>query len=142
MSVYINSKLRIVWILTLDGGEMIHDNIQNPGEISVWRRTQEAISVKPKNIRLAILENNRIAKEVVMGETSEYFFFSKRSRFTLGDHSSKEEHGIGYHDRESNTIRITWYDYNLDPVELDIRDFEKCRTTLIPKISTASSCQS
>jgi hypothetical protein len=142
MNEYINSNLRIVWILTLDGGEMIHDNVQKPGEISVWRKTQESLTDRPKNIRLAIISENRVVKEVIMGESSSHFFFSRRSRLTLGEHASKEEYGIGYHDGQSNTVRITWYDENLDPVELDIREFEKCQQTLIPKISTASSFQS
>jgi hypothetical protein len=129
-------------MLYLDGGEIVHDNITPPNDISVWRKVQESLSVKPASIGLAILDNKNVVKSIVMGEGSDYFFFSKRSRFTLGDHSSKEEYGIGYHDRVSNNVRVTWYDSDLNPIDLDIRDFDKCLPTLIPKNLTASLYQS
>jgi len=138
----IDTDLRIAWVLETSEGFLFDKNPQ-PGDISSWRKAQSDIKETPKSISLILLDNEKnVVKKITAGETSKFFFFSKRATYALGDIGSKQEHGIGYHDWQTNSIRITWYDENLDPTQLEIRDFEKCQAVLIPNPLTASSSQS
>ena len=142
MITELNTQLRIAWVLAMPNGSIFYDDTPKPGDVSKWRQVQELLSETPKSISLVLLDNDKkVVKDITAGETSKFFFFSKRVSYVLGDIGSKQEYGIGYHDWQTNSIRITWYDENLDPVQLEIRDFEKCQSVLIPKISTASSFQ-
>lgn len=138
----IDTDLRIAWVLETSDG-FLFDKQPPLGDVSAWRKVQSSLTETPKSISLVLIDNNKnIVKKITAGETAKYFFFSKRATYALGDIGSKQEYGIGYHDWQTNSIRITWYDENLDPTQLEIRDFEKCQAVLIPSPLTASSSQS
>lgn len=138
-----DSKLRISWSLELCDGSFIYDKSkEDPSDPSEWRFVQ-GLDIRPSSIGLVLISNEGvIEKDVFMGKGSDKFFFSKRVSYILGDNSSRQDYGIGYHDRTTNTVQISWYNEDLNPIQLESRDFEKCKSVMIPRISTASLSQS
>lgn len=137
-------SLDISWYLILNDGTIIYDKTPAPGGVSEWRNAQGYVNSEIFPIGIGLL-NLKTDKRLEIGNGYHYFFFSKRAGYVLGHSQIPEQYGIGFvkveEDGRSYTT-ISWHDSELNLIETEERDIEKCREIMIPKIMTASSSQS
>jgi hypothetical protein len=143
-----DKALEIFWGILFDNGLIALDQTQQPGEISEWFKVQQEVcdlKINPVSIKLFKKDNatgSGYKKVSIETKGSSNFFFSKKLAINLGDHNSHEAFGIGFYDQEINLIQISWFDRDLNLIESEQRNLEKCADLLIPKIGTQTLSQS
>ena len=82
-------------------------------------------------------QTNKYTSVELPSNGAKHFFFSKKALVRLGDKESIESTGMGFYDEELGQVIIHWYDSNLELMEIDNRNPEKCAHLMIPKITQA-----
>ena len=144
MNLTIDTSIRISWFLKLNNESLIYNKTTETNDIAEWSKVQNELVDKhfPIAIGLVLLSiSGEVLKSITIGEGSTKFFFSNRVSYCLGDNSSKEDYGIGYYDSSTGLVQISWFDHDLNPIQLESRDFEKCQNMMIPKTMIVSSFQ-
>lgn len=142
-----DNSLKVFWGILFEDGSIALDQSQKEGEISEWFKLQKEVEdkgIKPKEIRLFTKNSqypNGYKKIPIDSNGSSSFFFSKKFVINLGDHNGVQAFGIGCYNRENNTVDITWFDENLDIIETEERNADKCANLMIPRIGTLTSYQ-
>jgi hypothetical protein len=141
-----HQSLEVFWGIKFNDGSHALEDVKTAGEKSEWFCIQDLVNKEKYPVFLKLFkrtgQGNKDYKSVCVGNgTAKSFFFSKRASLILGEDSSKENYGIGYHDSESRKVLISWYDSNLNLVEKEEREAYICQDILIPKITTVSSYQ-
>lgn len=139
-------NLDLFWGIKFRDGTHVLEDVPEAGGVSNWFVLQENLDKSKEPVLIKLFKKtgpeNNANKSVGVGNGKPTeFFYSKRSSITLGDGSSKENIGIGYHDSTSGKVLISWFDSDLNLVEKEERDIEKCRSIMIPKTTIASSYQ-
>ena len=138
--------LNIFWGIKFTDGTHVLEEPPAIGQNSNWFKVQETLDESKKPVLIKIFKKDPNSssgyKNVSAGNGKPtVVFYSKRSSITLGDSSSKEEIGIGYHDSDTEKVLISWFDSDLNLMEKEERDIERCRSIMIPKSTTAYSYQ-
>lgn len=133
-------RIDIGWFLILNDKSRIYERSVENGQPSSWRSMINFFTedLYPTGIGLSRIDG----KEHVLECNSESFLFLKKAVLLLGAAASNRLFGIGYGDNNRTKVTITWFDEELNPQQLEEREFEKCRDIMIIKNTTASSFQS
>lgn len=142
-----DNSLDVFWGIRFDDGSVALDQTPALGGTSEWFKVQDEVSqkkLKAVEIKLFSRDKNKpntYKKVSINSEGSEHFFFSKKFVINLGDSDGQQAFGIGYFCKPSSSVKISWFDRDLNLIDAEQRNIEKCADLLIPKIGTQTSYQ-
>lgn len=141
-----NSKpdpsLDIFWGLKFKDGSFALDKTSELGGAAEWFSLQNEVSADNNPVLMKLFkkdpaQTNKYTSVELPSNGAKHFFFSKKALVRLGDKESIESTGMGFYDEELGQVIIHWYDSNLELMEIDNRNPEKCAHLMIPKITQA-----
>lgn len=140
-----DNSLDIFWGILFDNGSIALDQTPAPGDTSEWFKVQsEADQNNLKAVEIKLFAKDKTKpgaykKISIDSNGSENFFFSKKFIINLGEKDGHQAFGIGYYCKTSNLVKISWFDTDLNLIETEQRNIEKCADLLIPKIGIQTS---
>jgi hypothetical protein len=141
----IDFSLPVFWSVNLASEKAWFDKSNQDG--AEWFNLQSAVESGVEDITsMSLWVQKRVPQHhitsIKVGEDKQGYFFAKKSTITFGDNTSNELYGAGYLD--GDTVKITWYNNQLEAIMFEERPAEEAGFSLIRcknKNTTAISSQ-